>query len=631
LWRSRKLAWSVLLLAFVLIVAACGGDDDTGDEATTTAADAGATTAAPSDTTGASGTTAAAGDDYCAGGGEGNLIWTHEQEPPDLHLDDPANNLSTASWARQGLYDALYGITASTEYYPELLAEEAVMTDNGDGTFTATFVLRDGLVWSDGDDLTADDVLFSYEAAMATGPDTTPDDADTDPDPDSDFIYLLGDRTGISLITDFTVTSPTEFSITFSGFFGGWKELEVFGTDAVWPSHVFSDDPATAAAELNEALREMTLANGEVMPSSGPMTFDSWERGVALHFVRNENYNGSQSPDTVNKGLACVAGVDIQYVADTDAQVNSLKANEGHVIMTQPQQQFTELATDPNFTVNPQAGPVWEHWGMNVLNVHLAKPEVREALAYALNKQQVVETLYTPLFGDLLPTAGQGNAFWMSNQPAYEDHQGDAGYGTGDVEAAKALLEGAGYVLGADGIYEHPTDGRLSLRNGTTGGNQLRELQQQLIQAQMLEAGIEIVIENLPGGEYFSIPFGGDPTVWELTQFAWVGGPWPGGAAASFRSDSGNNPYGYASEEFDAKANECEGTVDETEAAACWNELDTYVTTLGPDGLGLVVLPLTQKPSFYAYSNTALEAGAISPDADSAGPMANLVDFKLAP
>jgi peptide/nickel transport system substrate-binding protein len=299
--------------------------------------------------------------------------------------------------------------------------------------------------------------------------------------------------------------------------------------------------------------------------------------------------------------------------------------------MTQPQQQFTELATDPNFTVNPQAGPVWEHWGLNVTNVHLAKPEVREALAHALKKQQVVETLYTPLFGDLLPVEGLGNAFWMSNQPDYENHQGDAGYGTGDVEAAKALLEGAGYVLGADGVYEHPTDGRLSLRNGTTGGNQLRELQQQLIQAQMLEAGIEIVIENLPGSEYFSIPFGGDPTVWEITQFAWVGGPWPGGATASFRTGSGNNPYGYASPDFDAKATECETTVDETAAATCWNELDQFVTTLGPDGLGLVVLPLTQKPSFYAYSNTALAAGAIAPDADSAGPLVNVVDFKPAP
>jgi len=627
LWHSRKLAWSVLLLAFVLIVAACGGDDDTGDEATTTAADAGATTAAPSDTTGAPGTTTAAGDDYCAGSGEGTLVWAHEQEPPDLHLDDPANNLTATAWTRQPLLDGLYGITGATTFFPELLAEEAVMTDNGDGTFTGTFVLRDGLVWSDGDDLTADDVKFTFDVFMATGPDTTPDDQDTDTDPESDFIYLIGDRTGYDTITAFDVTSPTEFSITWSAFFGGWKAL----FSEVYPSHVFDADPATAAAEVNEALREWTLASGDAIPSSGPMVFDSWERGVAIHMLRNDNYNGSNSPDTVNKGIACVASVDMQFVTDTDAQVNALKSGQAHVIFTQPQQQFTELAEDPNFTVDPLAGPVWEHWGMNILNVHLAKVEVREALAHALNKAQVVETLYTPLFGDLLPTAGLGNAFWMSNQPAYIDHQGEAGYGTGDVEAARALLEGAGYVEGADGIYEHPTDGRLSLRVGTTGGNQLRELQQQLIQAQMLEAGIEIVIENLPGSEYFSIPFGGDPTVWELTQFAWVGGPWPGSGSFSFRTDSGNNPYGYASPGFDAKADECDLIVDEAEAATCYNELDEFVTTLGPDGDGLIVLPLTQKPSFYAYSNTALSAGAVSPDANSAGPLVNVVDFALVP
>jgi len=627
LWHSRKLAWSVLLLAFVLIVAACGGDDDTGDEATTTAADAGATTAAPSDTTGAPGTTTAAGDDYCAGSGEGTLVWAHEQEPPDLHLDDPANNLTATAWARQPLLDGLYGITGATTFFPELLAEEAVMTDNGDGTFTGTFVLRDGLVWSDGDDLTADDVKFTFDVFMATGPDTTPDDQDTDTDPESDFIYLIGDRTGYDTITAFDVTSPTEFSITWSAFFGGWKAL----FSEVYPSHVFDADPATAAAEVNEALREWTLASGDAIPTSGPMVFDSWERGVAIHMLRNDNYNGSNSPDTVNKGIACVASVDMQFVTDTDAQVNALKSGQAHVIFTQPQQQFTELAEDPNFTVDPLAGPVWEHWGMNILNVHLAKVEVREALAHALNKAQVVETLYTPLFGDLLPTAGLGNAFWMSNQPAYIDHQGEAGYGTGDVEAARALLEGAGYVEGADGIYEHPTDGRLSLRVGTTGGNQLRELQQQLIQAQMLEAGIEIVIENLPGSEYFSIPFGGDPTVWELTQFAWVGGPWPGSGSFSFRTDSGNNPYGYASPGFDAKADECDLIVDEAAAATCYNELDEFVTTLGPDGDGLIVLPLTQKPSFYAYSNTALSAGAVSPDANSAGPLVNVVDFALVP
>lgn len=646
LWRSRKLAWPALLLALVLVVAACGGDtDDPGAEATTTLATEPetSTTAGDTGTTAGTDTTAVAANEYCADAAEGRLIWAHEQEPPDLHLDDPANNLSTTAWARQGLLDGLYGITAATTFFPELLAEEAVMTDNGDGTFTGTFVLRDGLVWSDGDDLTGDDVKFTFDIIMATIPDASPDDdidpADpdnpdrVDPDPEFDFPYLIGDRTGYDTITSFEVTSPTEFTITWSAFFGGWKALFA----EVYPAHPFDADPAVAAAELNDAFREWTLASGDTIPTSGPMVFESWDRGVAMHYGRNDNYNGSQSPDVRNTGTACVSGIDITYVTDTDAQINSLRSNQAHVIMVQPQTQFSELATDANFTVNPQAGPVWEHWGFNLLNPHLAKSAVREALAHALDKQQVVETLYTPLFGDLLPTAGLGNTYWMSNQPTYEDHQSDAGYGTGDVEAARALLEGAGYVEGAGGIYEHPEDGPLSLRVGTTGGNQLRELQQQLIQAQMLLAGIEIVIENLPGGEYFSVPFGlpvneeTGETNWEITQFAWVGGPWPGSASFSYRTGSGNNPYQYANADFDAKSEECDQIVDEAAAAVCYNELDLFVTTLGPDGeSGLIVLPLTQKPSFFAYSNTALSAGAISPDANSAGPIVNVVDYKLA-
>ena len=68
---------------------------------------------------------------------------------------------------------------------------------------------------------------------------------------------------------------------------------------------------------------------------------------------------------------------------------------------------------------------MFEHWGFNLLNPHLAKPEVREALAYALNKPEVMELLYTPLYGDNLPAEGLGNVYWMSNQSAYEDHQTD--------------------------------------------------------------------------------------------------------------------------------------------------------------------------------------------------------------
>lgn len=641
--RSKRLA--AIAVGLALVTAACGGDDGEGDaegtEAATEEATGGDDTATAEITTeeatepAEETATATATEPTEDTGGEaaagGTLVWAHEQEPPDLHLDDPENNLSITSWIRQSMWEGLYGVTASTEFFPELLAEEGVISDNGDGTFTASFKLREGLTWSDGDDLTADDVKYTYDMVMAAD--------GTDEEGNPAYIYLLGDRTGLDTITDLTVVSPTEFTITWSAFFAGWKAL----FSEVHPSHVFPADPAEAAAAANEALREWNIG-GTVLPSSGPLVFESWERGVQMNLVRNDSYHGSVSPDVVNQGVAAsVDGVQINFVTDTDAQINALLAGEAQIVMTQPQLAFEQLAESEDFTVAASAGPVFEHWGFNMYNPHLSDPLVREAVALAMDKGEVMAGLYTPLFGDLLPAEGLGNTYWLSNQSTYEDHAGAAGYGQGDVDGAKANLEAAGYTLGDDGVYTHPERGRLTLRVGTTGGNRLREIQQQLLQAKYAEAGIEITIDNVEGGAYFSAqPFNEDALacansggtegncgIWDITQFAWVGGPWPGGQSPAYRTGSGNNPYGYANADFDAKADECDSTLDDAARAACYNELDKFVTTLEVDPNGLVVLPITQKPSFYGYTSQLSQA-AVSPDANAAGPLVNVVDYVFA-
>jgi len=616
-----------LAAASALIFAACGSDD--GDGGGTDGSTPEGTTA-ETDTTEANDAPETTDGEMADGGDGGTLIWAHEQEPPDLHLDDPENNLSIVSWIRSPILEGLYGISGSTEYYPELLASEAEVTENEDGSVTAAFTLRDGLTWSDGDDLTADDVKWTFDAIMAT------DGVDDEGEPA--YVYLLGSRVGLDTITDFAVDSPTEFTITWSAFFAGWKGV----LTEVYPMHSFSADPVEAAGELNEALREWTLADGTIIPSSGPMMFDTWEKGVQMNLVRNDSYFGSNSPDAVNKGVAIVDGVQINFVTDTDAQINALKAGEAQIIMTQPQLAFEDLASTEGFTVSSEPGPVYEHWGLNVQNKHLKKPEVREALAFAMNKAEVMEGLYTPLFGDSLPAEGLGNVYWLSNQSTYVDHAGEAGYGAGDVEAAAAALESVGYTLNADGIYEHPEDGVLTLRVGTTGGNRLREIQQELIQAQMSDAGIDIVIDNVQGADYFSAqPFDpdallcatsggaeGNCDVWDIAQFAWVGGPWPGGGSPNFSTTIGESPYGYTSPEFDAKAAECDATIDDAARADCYNELDKFTTTLEADPNGLFLLPITQKPSFFGYTADLAQAG-VAPDAQGAGPLTNVGDFQF--
>ena len=648
--RSHKLL--AMTAASALVFAACGGSDDdadgdTGEVSTETDGEEAPPETdgeeAPAETDGEEAPPETDGEEAPAetdgeeaepaaeGGDGGTLVWAHEQEPPDLHLDDPENNLSITSWIRSSMIEGLFGISGATEYYPELLADDGELATNDDGSVTGTFTMRDGLSWSDGTPLTADDVVWTFNAIMAA-------DGETE-DGDPAYIYLLGDRTGLDTITEFTADGNT-LTITWSSFFAGYKGV----MNEVYPAHQFSEDPAAAAAELNDALREWSAPDGSTIASSGPMIFDSWDKGVQMNLVRNDAYHGSNSPDAQNTGAAFVDGVQINFVTDTDAQINALQAGEAQIVMTQPQLAFEDLASSDDFTVASSAGPVFEHWGLNLNNTHLSKPEVREALAFAMNKAEVMEGLYTPLFGDSLPGEGLGNTMWLSNQAAYENHAGDAGYGAGDVDSARAALEGAGYTENGDGTYEHPEDGVLTLRVGTTGGNRLREIQQELIQAQMSDAGIDIVIDNVEGGAYFGeVPFSedsiacatsggaeGNCEIWDITQFAWVGGPWPGGQIASYRAGGPNNPYGFANDEFEAKADECDATVDDAERAACYNVIDTYVTTLELDPEnGLFMLPLTQKPSFYGFTSDLSQAGT-APDANVAGPLDQVQDFQFA-
>jgi len=143
------------------------------------------------------------------------------------------------------------------------------------------------------------------------------------------------------------------------------------------------------------------------------------------------------------------------------------------------------------------------------------------------------------------------------------------------------------------------------------------------------------------GGE--GVPFGaehiacassggvdGDCDTYEIAQFAWVGGPWPGGQSTAYRSDSDNNTYGYLNAELDDLLDSCDSTVDDDDRADCCNQADRYVTTLEIDPVdGLFMLPISQTPMFFGFTDDLAEAG-IAPDGRGAGPLANVVDYRFA-
>ena len=569
-----------------------------------------------------------AGSEYCQDADGGVLRWVHEQQPPDLHLTDPGNQLAVTSWVQQGLLESPYGVAADITFHRELVADEDV-TEVDDG-WRYEFTLRDDLQWSDGEALTAEHVKGTYDLVM--------EGYDVETGEGGVLLYGARDALGYTAIDpDSWEVDGQRYAFTTDRFLAGVEAL----FDPIYPTHVLDD-----AEAANQALR--TWEHGdEVLPSSGPLVFSDWETGGDLVLARNDAYHGAhpEHPDVENLGVACVEGVEISFVDDTETVITALRAGEADMVYSLPDVAFGEQLTgDEQYEVASLPGPAFEHWSLNLFNDHLQDPAVREAVAYAMDKETVVTSLYEPLFGDVLPAEGLGNVYWMANQPDYVDHTAEAGYGAGDADAAGQALEAAGYTLNDDEVYAHPERGELRLRAGTTGGNRLRELQLELLQEELRGAGIAIEIDNVPGSEFFGArPFApeamecamsggesGDCTVWDIAQFSWVSGAWPGSVHFNYLSGSPGNPYGYANPEFDAGTAECDGTVDDAERAECYNELARMLTTLEVDPEGLVVLPISQAPAFFAYDTERFDRVAVAPDANSAGPLANAVDYRAA-
>ncbi len=625
------------LSAVVVLLAGCSAATDVGDDASSESVQETAVAEPTSSTAGAETTVVGDGD---PGGGAnadvpeilgepGVVVWVHDAEPPNLHADDPENSADVTSWLQQGMLEGLFGIDANNAYYPELLAGEPQLEQLNSGTVVITYRLRDGLTWSDGTPLTSNDVAYTHEI-LVEGCEVENDRSIVDAT-NVGCEYHLANRFGYELVTDFEVVSETEFKVTMAAFYGGWRGL--YGR--VFAAHAFGD----TARDVNDSLQQWSGPNG-ILPSSGPLVFDRWEPGAAIHLRTNEQYHGSVSPDAIDTGPPTIAGVELVFVADLAARIDLLLAGDAHIMMTTPEPALEALTGSDGFTVAPSIGGRYEHWSINLLADHLDKPQVRAAIAYAIDKTELVTQIYQPIYGSILPQDGLGNSFWMPNQSAYEDHQ--ATYAGHNTTAAADSLRAAGYVQGSDGRWDHPDDGRLTVEVGTTAGVELRDRQLELLVDQLDRVGIEVVVDSAPGGLFFvEGPFSeaalaasasgggeGDPDLWGIAQFSWTAGPWPGALSGIYRAGSQSNPYGFSSPEYDVAATECEATVGDGERATCYDALDRFATTLERNENGLFVIPLTQTPSYFGYS-FPLQAAGVAPDAVQGGPLVNAGDYRF--
>jgi peptide/nickel transport system substrate-binding protein len=343
-----------------------------------------------------------------------------------------------------------------------VLVEELPSLQNGgisaDGR-VITLKLRDDIAWSDGQPITAQDFVFTYQ-------------------------MIVDPNNGVTAVAPYdlveSVTAPDERTVvvTFEQPFAAWLS-------ALWrvvlPAHVLQ--PAfQAQGGLQNAAWNTAPTVG-----CGPFVFQSWERGQSAVFTANPNYwLGRPKLDEIR----------VRFVADDAAKVAALKSGEADlsVFLINSALYMPELqsAGMQILSVNSGYNEGWFFF-QDPTNGHPALQDVRvrQAIAMALDRPGMIR--------DLLGGLSQPAASYWDNTPYVDPSMQPWAY---DPSKARQLLDEAGWV-DSNGNGVRDKDGvELTLTYGTTT-NELRQAVQRSAQAQLAEIGVKVEISNYDSGTFF--------------------------------------------------------------------------------------------------------------------------------
>jgi peptide/nickel transport system substrate-binding protein len=372
----------------------------------------------------------------------------------------------------------LLGLTdldAEGNMFLELAAEiptlenGGVVMDEDAWTMDVTWRLRDDIFWADGEPVTADDVIFTWNAISdpeggiwAEGVDYT------------DSIEKIDDY---SFVVHFNTVYPN-YRIQFGGenFF-------------VWPEHYCDASQGYVAWDCN---REPL--------SSGPYLLEEWETGDHISFVRNPNY--------FEEGKPAIDRIVVRIIPERAVSKTMLIGGDADVIMWLTPSEIDELKEQAHVGVTFSPTP---RWVMRLIPNLAARGEldpeasphpilsdvnVRQAIRMAID----VDTVVTEIF------RGYNEPVWteLFRAPYACDNIPRPEY---DPEAAKALLDKAGWTdQDGDGIREchgcaNAEDGYvMSMENMIYAeyGEEL-ELAQQLVAEMLKEIGIDLQLSIIEG------------------------------------------------------------------------------------------------------------------------------------
>ena len=416
-----------------------------------------------------------------------NTLNANLASEPD-HLDPALNSSVDGACLAILAFSGLFAYDEEGQLIPELAAEMPEVSEDG---LTYTFKIREGLKWSDGEPLDAEDIVYSWNRLA-------------DPNTAADYSYLC-DSMNLERNDDGTLgIEASDDGLTFTchltqpcAYF-----LDLCAFPAFFP---VPEQAVTEADPDGENPDAWALESGFV--TSGPMTCTAWKHNESMTYEKNENYWNAENVtlDSINFMLS----------ADDTAIYNAYNDGSLQFIDTVPNDEIANVINNEDFFIVPNLGTYYVAFNVNSPLFDGKTPEqaaaMRHAFSILIDRQYIVDAVgqtgQQPA-GTFIPAGmadGQGGVFAVNDDdyeyPVTWDFNGEeaVGYfdptatGVDNVDEARALLEEAGFEFGEDGMLSDSTPITVEyLTNDGTGHVAIA----QSIQQDLAVVGINMEIKS---------------------------------------------------------------------------------------------------------------------------------------
>lgn len=494
---SRILA-AALCLAMVLGLTACGDNDNN----------------ASNSTSGNNSNTASSSSDSTSTSSEPPADATYQKEiiiatGEALKSTNPTNSTGIAHLTVHNLtHDCLITADPETgEIVPELAESYEWIDDT-----TIQFNLRKGVKFHNGVEMKASDVKYTLEY-------------------DNESSYLSSRTVWIEdILTPDDYTVQVKLTDSAQDFLG-YLTLSAFG---IISEEAVLDDPETGYGI-----------------GTGPYYFDDYEFTSYIHLNRFDDYYG-ELPKTEK--------ITFQIMTEAAARLVALQTGEVDIVIAPAATDYPTIQSDPSLNLANTSGVTLQYLALNVGHEKFQDVRVRQAIAYAINPD------------DVLALAAEGNGTiattFLGDDCFGVDH--DANKITYDPEKAKQLLSEAG----AEGL-EFTVYTISNVKN----------LQAQAIQANLRDIGVTMNIEPIELVALSTIMYNGQH---EAVLYNWAGSPLgPDNVLRPlFYSTSASNRTMTKDSYVDDLTDQAMVETDSTKRAEMYSELQEYLL----DQAGLIPL-----------------------------------------